>query len=166
MLLGAASMPLLVAGCTSGAGDTVDTDGSVPDPDRSALENALDIEQTLYFVVGNVTSGGRDIVRALFAVSAHLRALDTALGQPASVVAALEGIRTPLPTASPSPSPSQSSGRPPTVEQAVRAADRAVNAHVRALRSASATVTPLLASIAASDAAIAAFLRRYAGGEA
>jgi hypothetical protein len=166
MLLGAASMPLLVAGCTSGAGDTVDTDGSVPDPDRSALENALDIEQTLYLVVGNVTSGGRDIVRALFAVSAHLRALDTALGQPASVVAALEGIRTPLPTASPSPSPSQSSGRPPTVEQAVRAADRAVNAHVRALRSASATVTPLLASIAASDAAIAAFLRRYAGGEA
>jgi hypothetical protein len=164
MLLGAASMPLLVAGCTSGAGDTVDTDGSVPDPDRSALENALDIEQTLYLVVGNVTSGGRDIVRALFAVSAHLRALDTALGQPASVVAALEGIRTPLPTAS--PSPSQSSGRPPTVEQAVRAADRAVNAHVRALRSASATVTPLLASIAASDAAIAAFLRRYAGGEA
>lgn len=159
-------MPLLVAGCTSGAGDTVDTDGSVPDPDRSALENALDIEQTLYLVVGNVTSGGRDIVRALFAVSAHLRALDTALGQPASVVAALEGIRTPLPTASPSPSPSQSSGRPPTVEQAVRAADRAVNAHVRALRSASATVTPLLASIAASDAAIAAFLRRYAGGEA
>jgi hypothetical protein len=166
MLLGAASMPLLVAGCTSGAGDTVDTDGSVPDPDRSALENALDIEQTLYLVVGNVTSGGRDIVRALFAVSAHLRALDTALGQPASVVAVLEGIRTPLPTASPSPSPSQSSGRPPTVEQAVRAADRAVNAHVRALRSASATVTPLLASIAASDAAIAAFLRRYAGGEA
>jgi hypothetical protein len=171
MLLGAVSMPLLASGCTSNSGGS---DGSTPGADRVALQSALDVEKRLYLVVGNLSGTGRDGLQAFDAVDAHVRALDTALGQPPSFSTefapppsspGLSASRSA--TASPSLSPSSSSSpsspgtspRVTSIDQAIRAADRAVNAHLRTLRSASAAITPLIASIAASDESIAAQLR-------
>ena len=152
-LCGALTLPLLLSACTN--------DDATPaaDPDRAALESALDVELALYDVVGNMQGLRiRDALQPLGAVQAHVDALDSALGQPPSVTAELAPLGSASPSVSSSPSPSPFS----TVEEAIRAADRAVNSHTRALRTASAEISPLLASIAASDAAVAAFLR--AGG--
>lgn len=149
-LCGAVALPLLVSACTN--------DGATPatDPDRTALESALDVEKDLYLVVGNLKAvGGRAGLQPTWAVNEHVKALDTALGQSPSFTYEIE----PLGPTSPSPSPSFTQHGFPSVDEAIRAADRAVNAHLRALRSASAAISPLIASIAASDAAIAAFLR-------
>lgn len=149
-ILGGLCLPMLAAtACTS------DPEQPPPDPDRVALESALDIELNLSMVMGNLKAEGLDALMAFGAVEAHVKALDTALGQPPSVTAEVA----PLGSASPSPSPPTFA----SVEEGIRAADRAVNAHSRALRSVSAEITPLLASIAASDAAVAAYLR--GGGE-
>jgi hypothetical protein len=130
------------------------------DPDRTALESALEIEKDLYLVVGNLKGpGGRAALQPFWAVDAHVKTLESALGQEPSLTAELG----PPWTTSPAPSPSITQHGFPSIDEAIRAADRAVNAHLRALRSASAAISPLIASIAASDAAIAAFLR---GGSA
>ena len=147
VILGSLCLPVLAAtACTD------DPEPPPPDPDRVALENALEVEQELYVVVGNLKAAGRDAVMVFGAVEAHVQALDTALGDPPSMTVEM----TPFESDSPTPS---SLERFVSVDEAVRAADRAVNAHLRALRSASAVISPLLASVAASDAAIAAYLR-------
>jgi hypothetical protein len=155
LLLSGLCLPVLAttAACTG------DPEEPPTDPDRVALETALDIEVDLYMVVGNLKGGGPDALTAFSAVEAHVQALDTALGQPPSTTFELA----PVDSASPALSPSPSAQAFVSVDEAIRATDRAVNAHVRALRSASAEISPLVASIAASDAAVSAYLR---GGEA
>ena len=142
-LWGALTLPLLVSACTNNEATPA------ADPDRIALEAALEVEQELLGVVERWNRSGRLPVDAINVVNNHVSTLGIALGK-----------------ASPSPSPTGSSsyllvpGGPSVSTQAViAAADSATNKHTRALRSASPTITPLIASIAASDAAIAAFLR-------
>jgi hypothetical protein len=86
-------------------------------------------------------------------VGAHVIALDDALSA------------TPTPavqTQTPSPSSSFSVEvvPPPSTGQVVALLDDAARQHTRALRTASPEISPLLASIAASDAALAAAIRR------
>ncbi|MFL6182726.1 MAG: hypothetical protein ACJ73J_10510 [Actinomycetes bacterium] len=145
---GALALPFLVSACTQ------DDRAPATDPDRTALEAALEAEKDLYMVIANLkTGGGRAGLQPFWAVDAHVKALDAALGQAPSVTFDI------APPGSPSPPPSPSQQRSPSVDEAIRAADHAVNAHDRALRAASAEITPLIASIAASDAAVAAYLR-------
>jgi hypothetical protein len=125
----------VVAGCTD------DEQTATPeDPDRVALETALDVELALFVAVGSLD--GADGVVPVSTVQAHIDALDEALGQE------------PTPTSEPTAVP------PTDVAEAARAADRAADAHTRAVRDASPEISPLLASVAASDAALAAFLRQ------
>ncbi len=152
LLVGGLCLPVLAAtACTD------DPEQPPPDPDRVALETALEVELELYLVVGNLKTDGRDALMVSDAVEAHVQALDTALGQPPSMTVELAPVDSASPAASPSPTPTAQAFT--TVEEAIRATDRAVNAHARALRSASAEITPLVASITASDAAVAAYLR-------
>ena len=107
------------------------------------------------------------------AVEAHVDALDAALGQPPSMTFELAPLGSDAldPPTRPRPrSPSPPSGSP---RVAPRARDRR-RGHSRcrsrrqrtsrALRSASAEITPLLASIAASDAAVRGLPARSADG--
>lgn len=154
LLVGGLCLPVLAAtACTD------DPEQPPPDPDRVALETALEVELDLYLVVGNLKTDARDALMVSDAVEAHVQALDTALGQPPSMTYELAPVDSVSPAPSPSASPSPSAQAFTTVEEAIRATDRAVNAHARALRSASAEITPLVASITASDAAVAAYLR-------
>ena len=143
LLLGAVSLPLLLSACTN-------EDATPPaDPDRVSLEEALGVETALLVTVANVRGSGTGAEQSVHAVQAHVMTLASALRQSPSATA---GIATPS-------GASASPALPVSVDDAVRAADRAASAHTRALRSSSAEVTPLLASIAASDAAVASVLR-------
>ena len=155
LLVGGLCLPVLATtACTD------DPELAPPDPDRLALEAALDVELALYLVVGNLKADVDDALMVSDAVEAHVQALDSALRQSPSMTFEVAPFDSASPAPSLSPSPSPSAQAFTTVEEAIRAADRAVNAHARALRSASAEITPLVASIAASDAAVAAYLRR------
>ena len=120
------------------------------DPDRVALEAALELEAAaLVSLQGwSASAGDRAVTQAdaLAVVSAHVTALGAALGT----------------TPSASPSPSDSYELVPTLStgQAVALLDDAASDHTRSLRTASAPISPLLASVAASDAALAAAIRR------
>lgn len=151
LLAGTASLPLLLAAsaCTS------DPPAALPpDPDRAALDAARDVEAELLDSLAGWSEPGMLLDKRTTSevLAAHLAALDTALGS------------------SPAPSPSSSSFDSDQLSQSMPAAiptstavalvDAAARDHTRALRSASAAISPLLASIAASDAALAGALRR------
>ncbi|HEX5017753.1 MAG TPA: hypothetical protein VFX15_09225 [Actinomycetes bacterium] len=147
VLVGAVAVsvvPFGASGCTSG------NDEPVTDPDRLALESALNVEVTLHRTLQGLARGDAATqdaaTQGVQAVDAHVTALSTALNE------ALEAS----PSSSASGTPEETTT---TVGDAVRAADHAADQHRRALRSASAEISPLLASIAASDAAVAALLR-------
>lgn len=155
---GAAAFSTLgLVGCT----DQVET--APPDPDRVALEGALDVEVALYLTVGNLTATGPAALIPVHIVQTHIQTLDDALGQEPSVTVELAPAGTPSVgpsgSASASGADTPSTTAPTTVADAVRAADRAADLHTRALRTASPEISPLLASLAASDAALAASLR-------
>lgn len=149
VLLGAVGAPLLliIGGCTDQPAVEV-----APDPDRQTLEATEEIEaETLSALAGwsdgaDNSAVSRDEARSV--ISAHIAALATALSAP--------------PSTAPSSSESESYELVPTLStaQAVAALDSAADEHTRALRSASAEISPLIASIAASDAALAAAIRR------
>jgi hypothetical protein len=135
-----AGLVMALAGCTEEASPPP------PDPDRSALEDALAVEEQLRDVAAGLPPDGRDAFAAdaVDVVDAHLEVLRSALGDP-------------MPSPSGSPSPSTA---PPVDRAALLAAtDAAVDSHTSALRQASPAVSPLIASLAASDAALAALVR-------
>lgn len=143
LLAGTASVPLLMAASAC----TGDPPAALPaDPDRAALEAARDVEAELLDSLAGWSDQGTlvDKRRVNEVLEAHLAALDTALGS--------------SPSPNPSPSPSTPAAIPTST--AVALVDSATRDHTRALRSASAAISPLLASIAASDAALAGALRR------
>jgi hypothetical protein len=152
-----AGLLLTVAGCTE------ETAPPPPDPDRVALEGALDVEVALYLTVGNLKATGPTALIPVHTVQTHIQTLDDALGQEPSVTAELATAGTPSPgpsgSASASGADTPPTTAPTTVADAVRAADRAADLHTRALHTASPAISPLLASLAASDAALAASLR-------
>jgi hypothetical protein len=130
----------VLAGCTS------EPEAPPVDPDRLHLEGARDVEAQLLEVLRAAPTG--DVPEAaVVAVEQHLTALDAALGRQGA------------PSSSASASSSTSASPTDAQTGPLRAADRAAAQHTKALRSTSAAITPLLASIAASDAAIAAALR-------
>jgi hypothetical protein len=154
LLVGGLCLPVLATtACTD------DPEQPPLDPDRVALESALNVEVGLLMLVGNLKAEGRDTAMVFGAVEEHVDALDAALGQPPSTTYELAPLGSPSPSPSDSPSSAPTPSAFATADEAIRTADRAVNAHLRALRSASAEITPLLASLAASDAAVAAYLR-------
>ena len=139
VLMGAATAPvlLLATACTEEPVAPV-----APDPDRDALQAAFDIEGGLLAALSSWTApSGDDKTAVLQVIESHIDALRTSLGSQQS-----SG------SASPS-SPAES-----TVS-VTRMLDAAADEHSRALRTASPPISPLLASIAASDAALAASLR-------
>ncbi len=153
LLLGGlgASLLLSVSACTE------DPPADLPtDPDRDALEAAKGLEVTTLASLAGWTAGDDDSAvtptRARAVVGAHISALATALSTP------------PTTSAPPTPVPSGSESFLPApvdfTKQVVAALDAAASDHTRALRTASPQITPLLASIAASDAALAAAIRR------
>lgn len=135
-----AGLLLAVAGCTEEAAPPP------PDPDRSALENALAVEEQLRDVATALPPDRQGAVaaQAVGVVEAHLEVLRSALGE-----------SKPSPSGSPSPSTA------PSVDlvDLLAATDAAVDSHTSALRQASPATSPLLASLAASDAALAALVR-------
>jgi hypothetical protein len=135
-----AGLLLTVAGCTEEASPPP------PDPDRSALENALAVEEQLREVVTALPPEWQGAVaaEAVVVVEAHLDVLRSALGES---------------TPSPSGSSSPSMAPPADLVDVLAATDAAVDSHTSALRQASAAISPLLASLAASDAALAALVR-------
>lgn len=135
-----AGLLLTVAGCTE------ETSPPPPDPDRVALENALVVEEQLRDVVAALPTDPQWAVtlEATGVVGVHLEVLRTALGES---------------TPSPSVSSSPSTGWPADLVDLLEATDAAVDSHTAALRQASPAISPLLASLAASDAALAALVR-------
>lgn len=135
-----AGLVLAVTGCTEKAAPPP------PDPDRSALEDALAVEEQLRDVAAALPPDGRYAfaLDAVGIVDAHLEVLRSALGES---------------TPSSSGSPSPSTAPPVDLADLLSATDAAVDSHTSALRQASPVVSPLLASLAASDAALAALVR-------
>jgi hypothetical protein len=148
VLLSAVGGPLLlsIGACTD------DPPAQPPaDPDREALQAARDVEAgALAAMVGWDTAADESSVTptdARATVGAHVSALDKAL------------------TATPTPTPTGSGDAyellpSPDSWQVVVALRSAAKHHTRALRTASPEISPLLASIAASDAALAAAIWR------
>ena len=143
-LLGATVSPLLLVAtaCTEGPPPTV-----APDPDREALQAAYVTEDELRSALTNwAAPRAADKAAAVGIVDQHLEVLGTSLG----------GASSPERTASASASASSPAETTATV---VGRLDAAADEHSKALRTSGAQIGPLLASIAASDAALAASLR-------
>jgi hypothetical protein len=154
LLVGAVGVPLLL----SASACTEDAPADLPaDPDRDALQAARDVEAATLVSLENwpaedVGSSAVTPAAARTVVSAHVDVLDQTLGQP---------LGQPLsraPTAS--GAESYELDRTLSTGQVVALLDSAADAHTRALRGASPEISPLLASIAASDAALAAAIRQ------
>jgi hypothetical protein len=123
------------------------------DPDRVALESALAAEEVLAAAIAASTFDSPELrVQALAVSDRHVSELREALG------AGSAG------SASPAPSPSPTTAGPSTgsTDDLVRVLDQTADAHTRALRRAPASLVPFLASLAASDAALAAAVRQEA----
>lgn len=141
VLLGAAVSPLLfvATACTEDPPPTV-----APDPDRDALQAAYVTEDQLRSALTSwAAPRGDDKAAAVGIVDQHLEVLSTSLG----------GASSPERTSSASAGPAE------TTATVIRRLDAAADEHSKALRTSSAQIGPLLASIAASDAALAASLR-------
>lgn len=120
-----------------------------PDPDRTALQRALAVEEQLAVAVtGLPPDRHQDLTAtAVEVIEAHVQVLRSTLG-------------TAPPAVSPSTSPSADPPPPSTgLDDVLTAAGAAADSHTRELRRASASISPLLASLAASDAALAALVR-------
>ncbi|MCZ3390199.1 MAG: hypothetical protein LH645_14035 [Actinomycetia bacterium] len=149
LLLGAVGAPLLlsIGACTDDPPVDLPTD-----PDRAALEAAQEVEAaTRASLEGWPASADYSAVTpadASAVVSAHISALATALSM--------------SPAALPSPSGSEPDVLRPTLStsEVVAVLDAAASDHTRALRTASPEISPLLASIAASDATLATAILR------
>ncbi len=150
LLVGAVGVPLLL----SASACTEDAPAELPaDPDRDALQAARDVEAATLVSLENwpaedVGSSAVTPAAARTVVSAHVDVLDQTLSQPPSRA----------PTAS--RSESYELDRTLSTGQVVALLDSAADDHTRALRGASPEISPLLASIAASDAALAAAIRQ------
>jgi len=140
---GAGSLLLgLVPGCT-------DKPSSVPvDPDRVALLAALERERSL---LAQSLSWEGDAVPA----TEVRRVLQTHVERLASTVRAPV---TPTSTTTPTPTSTSVVTVPSTFDLA-READRVADGHTQSIPAAGAETAQLLASLAASDAALAAYLR-------
>ena len=141
VLLGATVSPLLLVAtaCTEDPPPTV-----APDPDREALQAAYVTEDELRSALTNwAAPRAADKAAAVGIVDQHLEVLGTSLG----------GASSPERTASASAGPAE------TTATVIRRLDAAADEHSKALRTSGAQIGPLLASIAASDAALAASLR-------
>lgn len=123
------------------------------DPERQQLEAAREVEAQLLVALQSDDSTPSDATEA---VEQHLQALAGALGETEPTPSA---SASPSATSSPSVTASSAPSDGLAILSPVKAADRAADEHTRGLRVATARITPLLASIAASDAAIAAALR-------
>ena len=140
VLLGAAVSPLLVVAtaCTEDPPPTV-----APDPDREALQAAYLTEDELRSALTGWASSRADAkAAAVGVVDQHLQVLSTSLGGAPSLE-----------------STASASNPAETTATVIRRLDAAADEHSKALRTSGAQVGPLLASIAASDAALAASLR-------
>jgi hypothetical protein len=149
VLLGVAGAPLALAVLTVSSCTEDPPAAPAPDPDREALESARGVENELRATILTWTAEPAEQSTALTVVDGHLSALDVALG--AASAATMSG--SPVPSAS-------SADLPTSTATLVTRLDVAVDEHTMALRSASPQISPLLASIAASDAALGAAVRR------
>ncbi len=129
------------------------------DPDRVALESALAAEEVLAAAIAASTFDSPELrVQALAVSDRHVSELREALG------AGSAGSASPAPSPSPTTAgPSTgSTGSTGSTDDLVRVLDQTADAHTRALRRAPASLVPFLASLAASDAALAAAVRQEA----
>jgi hypothetical protein len=156
VLLAAAGGPLVfsIGACTD------DPPVEPPaDPDREALEAAREVEMTALASIEewwpDVAESSITAPNASAVVGAHVIALDDALSATPT-----PAVQPQTPSPSPSPSLSMELVPAPSTAQVVALLDDAARQHTRALRTASPEISPLLASIAASDAALAAAIRR------
>jgi hypothetical protein len=143
LLLGATAIPLAL----TASGCTQDEPVEPPvDPDRAALQSALETEAALSSVITSWTPATPDDQRAaLQVVDAHVEALTVALGTGTGTGTGTAGTPSAAPTVS--------------TREMQRSVDAAADAHTRALRTSGPRVSPLIAAIAASDAALGASLR-------
>jgi hypothetical protein len=147
VLVAVAGFPLLLSASACSEDAPVDLPA---DPDREALEAAHEVEAEALSSLAGWTPGSDDSgiapAEARAVIGAHLAALAAALSS----------------TPSATPSASESNELVPTLStaQVVTVLDSAADDHTRALRDASPEISPLLASIAASDASLAAAIRR------
>jgi hypothetical protein len=137
--------PILVAIGASVAGCTTPPAPVADDPDRDALTQALATEEAL-LAWTKTWDQGSDLQKAIGRVlNTHVATLTQTLGSSA--------------TPSTTPSPSTSAPSPFTETDAFRRATlRAAAEHTKASRDAEPQTAQLLASLAASDAAIATAL--------
>lgn len=127
-----------VSGCTAPPAPVA------PDPDRDALDAALVIERSLRSRAGTLTGGSVSRTSITRVLDTHISRLVETLGPSAS---------------SPSPSPSTPPPSPATTPRELQTAtERAASAHTKVSQGAGPQTAQLLASLAASDAAIAAAL--------
>jgi hypothetical protein len=144
-----APVALAAAAATAACTDTAPPPPPT-DPDRVALEAAQTIEAELLGLAGRwsvaATGATRLATQVTDVLEAHLATLATTLGS------------TPVGT----PSASTTSAEPELVTSSTLAiaAARAAHAHTTSLRSTGGQAAQLLASIAASDSAIADALRK------
>jgi len=124
------------------------------DPDRQALAAALDEEMTLQAMahawapVSSAANPSAQVVATLLDV--HVATLARTLSVATS---------SPPPSASAAPTGSGPSEAPPvTTADLAHAAERAAGQHIRASRTVSPAAAQLMASLAASDSALARFL--------
>lgn len=138
-----AGVLVAVSGCRA------QTPPPAPDPDRVALQRALAVEEQLAVAVAGLPPDRHPSLTdtAVEVVDTHVQVLTSALG-------------TTSPSASPAASPSAGSSPSSTgLDDVLTAAGAAADSHTFELRRASASISPLLASLAASDAALAALVR-------
>lgn len=147
LLLGAVSVPvvLTVGACTD------DSPIELPaDPERTALSAARVDEQVVRAALatwpGSEREGDVTALEGLAIIDAHIAALDASLANATALA----------PSGSASASTSDHVVPLVSTERVIELLHDAVTAHTRALRSATAQISPLLASIAGSDAALAA----------
>jgi hypothetical protein len=173
---GGAGGALSLTGCTSGSNGPAPSGSATPDADDRARLAAARIELVLA-AQASALAGRPGTSRALAAAAGVATAAHTA-----HVAALLEGVARQLTAAastssrssassasSPSSAssaptgPAGSTGAPVTAAGLVRAEDAAVAAHQGALGPVSGPLARLVASVAASDAALAAVLRGAGG---
>lgn len=159
LLLGVVGLPSLAAVTAGTSACTSNPPAPGIDPNRAALEGALVIERALLDVVTAWDGADPAQLALSVVVTEHIEALQSALADASESPATPPTPSTPpTPTATTTPTEDAATGDA-TTDTVRRAADDAADQHTRALRAASAMVTPLLASLAASDAAMAASLR-------
>jgi hypothetical protein len=159
----AATLPVVVcawplAGCTSDSPEPAD-------PDRESVEAALAAEEALAAAIASWPAAS-SYQTAL--VAAHTAVLRETLGMSSAPASAASSSPSTSATSAATSSTSSATtvsttgsttGSTTSRSDVVRAANDTERSHLRALTSVSAAVSPLLASLAASDAALAESLQ-------